>query len=291
MLCSLGGLALAENRLGVALSCMEPAMRLFGEEADTHGKALAARGLAYIARVQGRHADALSYCRLALAALQTVHDAAAEAHVLSNLAQIYLDRQERGEAKDVLLRAEGICRPLGTSRVSAQVQHRLGDLYLRNGELPAAQRTFESVLQTVQQRNDLTGQAYARYGLGLVCARRRRFDEAVANLQAVMELSGYGGDLLIRGRALLALAEIAHAQGQAALADERIRSALAIFQTAGSGPWQAQALMALGHLKAAQGEHRGATEVWREALTLAGDVESELYSDLVRALSMVSVAE
>lgn len=284
MLCSLGGLALAENRLADATSCLESASRLFAEVMDVHGWALAAKGLAYVHRVQGRYAQALSLYDKALPLLHSADDKAAEAHVLSNLAQLQLDRSEYEQARALLVQALDICRPLGQFRVAAQVQQRLGDFYLRTGELTAAQGAFESVLHTVRERSDLAGQAYARYGLGLVSLKRERFDEAAADLVAAIELSARAGDLLIKGRALLALAEADQARGLTVAAAEQLELALAAFRVTGSGPWQARALMAFGHILVARGEREGAAQVWRQALDLAGD-DCELRSVLVSMLA------
>jgi DNA-binding SARP family transcriptional activator/tetratricopeptide (TPR) repeat protein len=288
LLCSLGGLALAEQDLDEAVRCLLPAMRLFSQLQDTHGWALAARHLAYVDRQRGHYDQALSRYEEALRGLRSVGDRIAEAHVLNNMAQIYLDKRRQQPAEGLLNQALDICRSVNARRGAAQVEHRLGELRLSKGDLIGAEESFESVLRAVVAGNDLVGQAYALYGLGAVRMGSKLYSRAEADLRAALEVSASCGDRLIHGRILLALAELYETTQRPAPAAEQLSEALEVFREVGSALWQARALAASGRLYEAAGRPDAAAAAWQEGLNLLGEADAGLRDTLSAALAKLA---
>jgi DNA-binding SARP family transcriptional activator/predicted negative regulator of RcsB-dependent stress response len=285
LLCSLSGLALAEHNLDDAVRCLEPALDLFGLLRDTHGWALATRNLAYVDRQRGRYDQALSRYEEAVRRLRAVGDRIAEAHVLNNMAQIYLDKQQSEPAEDLLNEALDICRSLSARRVAAQVEHRLGELLLSKGDLTGAEAAFGSVMRAVLAGSDLVGQSYALYGLGTVRMMRGLYPRAEADLRAALEVSAQCGDRLIHGRVLLALAGLCEVTERADLAAGFLDEALEVFDTVGSAVWQARVLAASGRLHEAAGRPDAAARDWQKRRTLLGEADPELRDALSVALT------
>ena len=276
LLCSLGGLALAEQDFDEAVRCLMPAIRLFSQLQDTHGWALAVRNLAYVDRQRGHYDRALNHYEEALRGLRSVGDRIAEAHVLNNMAQIYLDKRQQEPAEDLLNQALEICRSVSARRGAAQVEHRLGELRLSKGDFAGAEEAFESVLRAVLTGNDLVGQAYALYGLGAARMGGHQYSRAEADLRAALGVSASCGDRLIHGRILLALAELYEATRRPGPAVERLSEALEVFREVGSAPWQARALAASGRVHEAAGRPDAAAMAWQEGLNLLGEAGAGL---------------
>jgi tetratricopeptide (TPR) repeat protein len=125
----------------------------------------------------------------------------------------------------------------------AQTEHRLGESFLRQGDLDRAERTFRFVLQLVRDEHDLLGEAYALESLGSVHTRQGQFGQAEACLDAALRLARQLGDNLLHGRVLIASAEFGLARGEPELADTQVDQALAVFSDIDAGPaWQAYLL-------------------------------------------------
>ena len=206
VLCSLGTLAVG-MRPDEAGRYLESALTIFEQIGDAHGRALALGLLAYADRQTGRYDQALGRYLDALTGFRTVGDLVNEVDALASIAQIKIDCGCPETAKKYLDQALAICRSLKGTRVAAQTEHRLGEFFLRKGDLDRAKQTFRSVLDVVRNERDLIGEIYALIGLGTVHSRQGPRDLAEADLQAALSLSRRVGDNIAHGRILLALAE------------------------------------------------------------------------------------
>ena len=191
--------------------------------------------------------------------------------MLHNMAQIHLDQQRLEIAEDLLHQALAICKPLSASRVTAQVEHRIGELRLNKGDFAGAEATFESVLRTVLPRNDLVGQAYALFGLGAARMKRELHQQAEADLRAALEVATRCGDRLIVGRILLAFAELYQGTARPGPARDRLDEALEVFREIGSAVWQARALEASARLREAAGSTGASAPAVQEGPELRGE--------------------
>lgn len=277
---SLGALALVRQRLDEALEHLEAALRGFDATGELHGRALALRNLAFVDRLRGRYGTALERYQEALRDLHSVGDRIAEAHVLASIAQVRMERREYDVAQRMLNEALAICRSLGVRRTTAQTEYRLGELYLHRGDYAGAETMFVSVLDAVRDSDDALGETHALYGLGMARAGQRAFATAELDLRAALEKSGRIGDQLIRGRVLLALADLGAVRGRSGDAVSHLGQAQAVFDGIGLRVWRARALRTAGRLHRSAGRHEAAAEAWRTAIELAGDTDPVLVTAL-----------
>jgi DNA-binding SARP family transcriptional activator len=285
VLCSLGNLAL-NGRIGEAPSYFMSALSAFEQLADAHGRTLALAGLAFADRLGGRCEQALARYREVLAGYQKVGDLVGEVDTLANMAQIQIDRDQYDDAWRLLNQALSRCRLLGAPRITAQTEHRLGEFYLRTGDLWRAEQSFRSVLEVVRKEGDVVGEGYALADLGIIWTRRGRYDLAEADLDAALSKSRHMASNLVHGRVLLALAEVYLARAEPQRAVSLAGEALVIFSERGPAPvWRARALELRARIDEQVGNPAAAVANRTMALALVGDADPALSRTLEAAIN------
>ena len=285
VLCSLGNLAL-NGRLGEAPSYLTSALHAFEQLGDTHGRTLALAGLAFADRLGGRCERALARYRDALAGYQEVGDLVGEIDALTNMAQIQIDRDQYDDAWGLLDQAVARGRLLNAPRIAAQTEHRVGEFYLRTGDLWRAERSFRSVLEVVRNAGDVVGEAYALADLGVVLTRRGQNELAEADLSEALAMSRRMTSNLVHGRVLLAFAELYLARAEPERAYSLVGEALAIFSERGPAPvLRARVLELRARIDEQTGNPTAAAAARTMALTLAGDADPALTRALAAAIS------
>ncbi|HEV2450674.1 MAG TPA: BTAD domain-containing putative transcriptional regulator [Streptosporangiaceae bacterium] len=255
ILCSLGNLAAGE-RLESAANYLEPALHIFEKIEDTHGRALTLANLAFVDRLSGRYEQALARYLAALSDFREAGDRAGEVDALTSIAQIQMDLGRFEVVTEFFDQALVTCQTLPAPRIVAQTEHRLGEFFLRQGDLERAERTFRFVLQLVREEGDRVGEIHALRSLGVTRTRQEQYAVAENDLHAALSLSGRLGDNLVRGRVLLAYAEFYLAKGEPESASPLLDEASAIFREAGpSSVWGARTL----ELKARRDDQIGRT--------------------------------
>lgn len=268
MLCSIGGLAVGE-RLGDAERYLNPALSIFEKIGDEHGQALTLALLAFVDRISGNYEGALDRYQNALAGLREVGDLVGQADALTSIAQIEMEFNQLDAAEHHLDEALTICQSMNSPRIKAQTEYRLAELFLQKGELGRAERTFEFVLQLVEDEPDVLGQAYAMQGLGIVHTRQENYSQAEAELRTSLELSRQAGDKLAHGRALLACAEHYLIREELAAASAMIDEALVVFSELGpANAWRARFLELKACIDEKSGRAAAAAGARRMALEL-----------------------
>ncbi len=282
VLYSLGNLTVVE-RLGEAAHYLEPALELFSQLDDTHGVALTLVALAFVDRLGGRTEQALARYSEALPGLRKVGDRVAEVDALSNIAQIFMDREQFAQAQEHLDAALGICQSLEAPRVRAQTEHRVGEFLLRKGDFARAERSFRAVLEAARDEGDLTGEAYALTGLGRVHSRQERYADSEADLSAALDLARAVGDNIVHGRVLLAATELHLAKQELQRATLLIDEALELSVDIGAAAvWRARMLALKARVDEQAGRTAAAAAARHSALELAGHMDPALASALVR---------
>lgn len=241
LLCSLGELAYARNRVADARVGLERARRTFDALGDVHGRALASSHLGFIDRVQGRGNSAVAGYLSAADDLRRVGDRVAQAHVLCGIAQVFLDWKEWDAAELALDRAVVLCAPAAPQRVRAQIAFLLGEVHLGRGTLELADESFRLVLDEVRARGDQTGESYALCGVGTAALQAGRPDQARVTLEHALRLSRDLGNRLLEGRTLLALMQTAMAEGALVTARKTLSGAVEALEAVGAVTWLARA--------------------------------------------------
>jgi DNA-binding SARP family transcriptional activator len=291
LLCSLGGLELTWDPAAAALH-LKRSLELFDALADVHGRAMALSGLAFGDCIGGRYEAALARYQAALAGFQEAGVPLGEADVLTNLAQIHVDRQHPDVAEGLLDEALGLCRKLGARRAAAQARCELAELHLRRGRLERAEESFVDVLRTADEIDDLAGQANALAGLGNTRLRQGNLAQAEADLHAALDVAGHCGDRLVRGRVLYALGELNFAAGRDGPAMIRADEALGVLGKLGSAVvWKARALDLVGRLHERAGRAGTAAYVWQSAMELVGEADRALAGQLAESLARLGAGQ
>lgn len=280
LLYSLGTLEIGVNMLSASENFRQ-ALRIFEDIGSDHGQALALTGLAFADRLCGNYDSALALYEKAMAGFQSAGDLAGKAHILKTIAQIHTDQLHFDAAEQLLEQSVAICQKIGTARLTAQAKYEQAELYLRRGNPERAVEAFESVLGLTLQLGDAIGQAYALAGLGNARRKRDDFAGSESALKSALALANNTGDRLIRGRILLALAELDYARDRCNVAMARIDETISILRELGSARvWHARALELLGRVHEQAGRTVVAEHVWRSAIELTGAADPALTSQL-----------
>jgi DNA-binding SARP family transcriptional activator len=286
LLYSLGSLALIE-RPEEAPQYLEPALRTFEKLGDVHGRALALSGLAFYDRVRGRGEQAFRRYGQALADCRAVGAGIAAVDALGNMAQIQMDQENYGAARQLLDEAFAQAGTLKAGRIMAQLQHRVGELGIRTGDFFQAEQAFNSVLEIVKAEGDLLGEAYALAGLGALRIRQGRYDLAEADLSSALDVSRHMDSNLVYGRVLLSLAEVSIAKADRERASALVGEGLVRFSETGPAPvMRARFLEIKARIDEQVGNPRTADAARREALDLAGDADTSLSRSLTEAIAL-----
>ncbi|MFC0541585.1 AfsR/SARP family transcriptional regulator [Kutzneria chonburiensis] len=284
VLCSLGNLALVERHQD-APQHFEPARDAFAALGDTHGHALALSGLAFCDLVEGRYEQSLRRFDEALAGFRAVGAEIGAIDALCNMAQIKMDWEDYAHAGRLLDDALSRCGQLRSTRIYAQLQYRVADLRLRTGDLAGAEQTLGAVLDVVMDTGDLLGQASTLAGLGAVKVRQGRYGSAEQDLATSLAISRRMESNPIRGRALLALAELSVAQCDWNRANALVSEGLVVFSETGSaGVTRARFLAVKARIDDQFGNPMTAAAARREALQLVGDADTALSRALAEAI-------
>ena len=290
LLYSLGTLE-TSVRIAMANSYFEQSLKIFDEIGDKQGQALVLSGLGLVDTLNGDYDQALARYEQAIAGFRQIEDVASEAYTLKSMAQISAERLEFAAAERILDDALLIARKLGAPRLTAQVEYALAELQLRKGRTEAAADAFSSVLRLTMEAGDIVGQAFALAGAGNAKRMLGDFAGAESALCAALDLAWRAGNRLIRGRALLGLAELHLARDEASAALGRVEEALMVFREHGAkGVWQAKALELLGRVHERAGRPGIAMHSWEAAAELARRIDSSLAGQIAKSLTRVRAA-
>ncbi|GAA4056011.1 AfsR/SARP family transcriptional regulator [Nonomuraea soli] len=268
MIYGLGSLELFRQRYDDAERLLLQARRMFEEQGEEHGSALALRNLALLDRIAGRFELALERYERAEEMLRAAGDRAAQAHVLASTAQVLLEKGSYGEADHLLRAAVSTFEDIGYQRGLAQALYRFGEVLLRTQRIDAARQTLEKALETVRQLRDVVGESYVLRVLGETYAQQGRTDEAEKALLTSREIALRVGEQFVVGVTSLALGNLHFGTGNAASARESLTLAARIFEELGARIWHVRALEALAATEAMLNNDQGAHELWARAAAL-----------------------
>ncbi|MES9535743.1 MULTISPECIES: AfsR/SARP family transcriptional regulator [unclassified Actinomadura] len=274
LLYSLGRLE-AGLRKAVAENHFAQALKIFDEVGDERGRALAYGGLAFTGTLDGDHDTAMARHRQAISGFRGTGDPIGEAYILKSMAQISADRREYGAAQSMLDDALSIAHRLGSPWLRWQVEFALAELQMRNGCAEAAAEALSSVLHFSREHCDVGCQARVLTSLGEARRIIGDFARAESVFGTALDLAGRTGNRLIRGRALLGLAELHFVRGEGKAALALVEQAVAVFREhCAEGLWQFRVLDLLGRIHERVGMPGVASRAWQAAVELAGGGDS-----------------
>lgn len=225
LLGSLGTLHLNRRHLRESGAALSRSLALFEELADSKGRALCLRDLAFLERIKGNDDRALELYERAVRDFDRSEDPVGRASVLTQSADILLRRGEIDRVERQLREALEIHRSAGYTGGQARALQRVGQVHLRRGQLAEAHDVLAGVLNMVVDTGDVIGEGHLLHDLGRVSARMGQADDA---------LSFYGRALSLRERILdhtgvavvrLDMAALLLESGRTALAGELLAEA------------------------------------------------------------------
>jgi tetratricopeptide (TPR) repeat protein len=284
LLLSLGMLA-TTRQLDEAADLLRQSCQLWEQLGDWHGMALARHGLAGIERLRGSYDGATAQYEMALKFFEQSGDHAGQAAALRCLGQIEMDRQHYVAAEDLFKTAISVAEQAESRRDRTQARYHLAELWLQCGDLKRAEQLFQAVYAETRTEADTIGQGYGLLGLGITYTRAGDPGRAVDNLRTALAVAERTDDMLLRGRVLLAGAELDNAENRSGSALAQLDKALAAFADLGSATvWQARGLELVGRVHQRRGDTAEAVRSWRSAAELVGAVDSVLAARLVEHL-------
>jgi tetratricopeptide (TPR) repeat protein len=201
---------------------------------------------------EGRLYEAAEAHERALAGFRSIHDKAAEAHVLCSLAQVHLDSDDLDHAESLARESLEIACRLPLQRLRMQALNRIGEVLLRKARPAAAEEILKEALAIAEQATDRTGQLDTLITLGLVHLRQQRPGAAERCLTSAVALSRDVGDRAARGRSLLAFGEFSLSQGALEQAERYFIQAASTFTAQNALLWRTRAMDALASVYASQ---------------------------------------
>jgi tetratricopeptide (TPR) repeat protein len=143
----------------------------------------------------------------------------------------------------------------------------------RHGHWPDWLCTERVGLAAAARIGDEAGQGHVLRGLGLVCSRLGRHDEADEHLRRALDLFLACGDDTGQAHTQLNLGQVTERRGRHREALDHSRRALVLFRRGGCRAGHAYTLNAVGWGEALLGNHHRALELCAEALRLLQEVD------------------
>lgn len=167
----------------------------------------------------GDYDAALPLSLESLAQHRRIGDSASVALCLCNLGALYLAREEHETARPPLHEALAICDRDGLGGVLPYVLANLFEVELQAGQLDLAQRHLERAAEATQATGNRALGAWMSIQAARLAQRRGDFAGARTALASGVEMAVALGVPWAQAQGLLAWAELAHAQGEVAVAD------------------------------------------------------------------------
>ncbi|PDP86209.1 AfsR family transcriptional regulator [Glycomyces fuscus] len=178
------GATLTQGKDDVLRAAMlEEALAEFTDLGDTHGQALARRGLASLVDLRGERVGAIRLCEQALEGFLAVGDLGGQWRCLMLMGYLRCLEGDIRQGRDELDRALSLAEATGDSRACAQVLRRIGLLEAVGGGYDRALEHLHRAHGLVEELGDPVGRAVVLRDLGRVCARSGRRAEASLHLE------------------------------------------------------------------------------------------------------------
>ncbi len=203
-----------------------------------------------IDEMRGELDTAMRYSTAALEVFRAVGDRSSEAHVLNNMAQICLDRDDVDEALRLSEESVRVSAAIGEggARSLALGTHRLARVRLARQEYDLAEEALLRVIHIVRGQLDMLGLAHGLLALGEVRMGAGRWEQARVTLRQALKTAALVDSALVEGRIKLALGTAGRQCGDFQEARRNYLGALANFEPIGVEAWIRRARAAIAEL-------------------------------------------
>jgi len=277
----------SEERAGhvsAAQAAYESALRLAEAERDQVVVAQVQRNLGLLHHHRGDPARARELCTRSYDVAMGLGDRGLAAFALNSLAGITLDQGQLPAATSTFRQA--LVLASGNLELLARIEQNLGILATMQGEHDEALAHYGRSLDAYRALGDERGCALAYHNLGMICADRRKWDEADGYFQSAFAGAERSGDVRLQGLCLLNHAEVHVARQAFDRARADVERALGIFDQLDARFDKADAYRMLGVVYRGLGQ----LEVAERHLDRSGALATEAGSVLSQAESSRELA-
>jgi DNA-binding NtrC family response regulator/Tfp pilus assembly protein PilF len=268
---NLGVLLVKSGAWERAHGVLDEARQAFLAVGDRWGTAINALARGWLARLEGRHADAESLLRQALDASLAEGFVREEALAREFLGDLAFDRGQLDQAAEAYRAALALGeRQAPAGDLVSEVLRRIGEVETARGRYDAAEAAIERAVHVCTLLDDRYETAVLQRVRGQLEAARGRTEAATHSLRAAVNLLGEMGERFERGKSLTALARITTDRADAR---KLLFRASACFAEVGAERELSAVESELGQFEAAPSARsaRGAASVGVAAGALAGD--------------------
>lgn len=234
---------------------------------------------------RGHWADWIACHELALPSTRLLGDRLAEARLLVGLGVARHDVRQYEAAIDHYRSALTLMREIGFREGEAGVLTNLGNTLRRMGRLSESIDCQEQSLETCRAVSDQAGEAIAQANLGELYRDAGMLGRSVAAQEQALTMFREWGDRRLAGSVLDGLARTQLAMGRTAQALAHCQEALEYRRGCGDRSGEAETLDCLGEIQLRSGHAEEAGRLWREALTLAEELNAPMAAELRKRLA------
>jgi tetratricopeptide (TPR) repeat protein len=215
---------------------LRQSLELWDRLDDPHGRALVLAGLANADRLAGDFDAAQRGYNLTLKCFKEVGDLAGQASALRGLGQIAMERDHTEPARGLLERSIAVSRKAGAERDVTQSMYYSAELLWRCGDFAHAEERLHQVRRKTHETGDIVGEGYSLLGLAITRTQTGAVSQADSDLRHAETLAERSGDVLLRGRIMLARAELDVTSGRPERARAELAEAVKAFSRLGLPP-------------------------------------------------------
>ena len=215
---------------------LRQSLELWDRLDDPHGRALVLAGLANADRLAGDFDAAQGGYNLTLKCFKEVGDLAGQASALRGLGQIAMERDHTEPARGLLERSIAVSRKAGAERDVTQSMYYSAELLWRCGDFAHAEERLHQVRRKTHETGDIVGEGYSLLGLAITRTQTGAVSQADSDLRHAETLAERSGDVLLRGRIMLARAELDVTSGRPERARAELAEAVKAFSRLGLPP-------------------------------------------------------
>ncbi len=208
------------------------------------------------------------------------------ARVLNTLASFDLEAGEHARAHERF--TEALAMSVGSPALAGRIEQNLGILANIHGDLDTASRHYERSLEAFREADDAHGSALAYHNLGMISADREQWEETEGYYRESRAIARGLGNIHLQALCLLNQTEVAMARQRYGDARQSVDQALRIFDRLGDTGGKAEAYRFLGMIYRSTGAQALAEARLREAIALATDGRHPLEeAEAVRELALL----